>query len=429
MTCEGRLASRDAAGGAAEEYLRAFGARRVLSHSAYREAMLPLNTRKLMREAGLMSASEDERARGRGCAAGCSTCESAQLCGASSSGASGAAAGSQGDAWEGEVPFALPTFIEDCTLLLVNGGSGPDVYLATLMVGPRGRVLVADPDERRLERARAYVAESVPPGQRSLAPVEYVVATGESLPLADESVDSVAFNPYFNVALDKQALLAEALRVLVAGGELYVATLFASRRLSRQVASNEALCGNLVGGALYVEDFRRMLARLGIYCFRYMDQHEIDVSALFGRVGPAVADELRETQFSYRVVRTFKIFDFEDLCENYGQVLTYKGNAPGCEQYIDINDTHRFFTWNPLRVCGNTAAFVEQTRLAKYFDIEGDRRKHLGTYDYCLYCGTCIGESGRLSDMARHLAELDMSRKNPAESQACAALPRGCGVM
>ncbi|WP_261429749.1 methyltransferase domain-containing protein [Xiamenia xianingshaonis] len=294
---------------------------------------------------------------------------------------------------------------------MVNGGQGRDVLLAALMVGEEGSVVVVDPVAERLEDAKRFVeCASVPEGM-TLAPVEYVCACGEHLPFDDESIDSVAFNSTFNLAPDKEALLREALRVLVAGGEIYVASVFASKRLDGGLADDRVAVRNLLAGALYIEDFRRMLARLGVNCYRYMDQHDVSWAALRGSLSDAAVKELEAAELSYRVVRTFKIFDYEDLCEKYGQVLTYKGNAPGCEQFIDINDTHRFFTWDPLGVCGNTAAFVEQTRLAKYFEIEGDTSHHRGTYDYCLYCGTAIGETGKLSNMARHLAELDLNRK------------------
>ncbi len=353
-------------------YTLAFNSKKDLDPESYREAFVPLSMRKLKRQIAQL----DEKL-----------------------------------IKFSDIPFSVPTFIEGCCLLLVNGAQGEDIYLAALSVGETGKVLVCDPSKERLEKARQFIQQAPIPQGLNKAQVEFFLATGEQLPFPDESIDSIAFNPYFNAAVDKGVLLKEALRVLVPGGELYVATLFSSRRLSPSLASQSAMLDSLLGGCLYIEDFRRTLANLGIHCFRYMDQHLISAEPLLKTLAREHHKELKMTAFSYRVVRTFKIYEFEDLCEKYGQVLTYKGNAPGCEQYIDINDTHRFYTGDPLGVCGNTAAYVEKTRLKKYFDCEGTTDFHEGVYDYCLYCGTEIGESSKLSNMAKHLANLDLARQ------------------
>jgi len=63
------------------------------------------------------------------------------------------------------------------------------------------------------------------------------------------------------------------------------------------------------------------------------------------------------------------------------------GTASGCEQFFDLDDQHRFFTDEPIDVCGNTCALIEDTRFNPFFKIEGNRSEHYGIYDYCWYCG------------------------------------------
>jgi hypothetical protein len=85
-------------------------------------------------------------------------------------------------------------------------------------------------------------------------------------------------------------------------------------------------------------------------------------------------------------VRTFKLYDLEDSCENYKLFVTYNGKAKGCEQFFDLDETHRLFTDEELEVCGNTYSFLMNTRFGKYFKGRGNKSRHYGIYDYCGYC-------------------------------------------
>ena len=45
-------------------------------------------------------------------------------------------------------------------------------------------------------------------------------------------------------------------------------------------------------------------------------------------------------------------------------------------QFFALDDRHRFFTDEPLAVCGYSCAMVQDTRSDKAFRIEGDRSVH-----------------------------------------------------
>lgn len=47
-------------------------------------------------------------------------------------------------------------------------------------------------------------------------------------------------------------------------------------------------------------------------------------------------------------------------------------------QFFDLDDHHRFFTDEPLAVCGNSCAMVQDICYDKAFRIEGDRSVHYG---------------------------------------------------
>ncbi len=52
-------------------------------------------------------------------------------------------------------------------------------------------------------------------------------------------------------------------------------------------------------------------------------------------------------------------------------------------QFFDLDDHHRFFTDEPLAVCGNSCAMVQDICYDKAFRIEGDRSVHYGPFPGC----------------------------------------------
>ncbi len=83
-------------------------------------------------------------------------------------------------------------------------------------------------------------------------------------------------------------------------------------------------------------------------------------------------------------MRAFKLDTLEDICEDYGQVATYRGTIPESPHAFTLDDHHTFRTGKPMTVCGNTASMLEETRFARHFEITGDRSTHFGPFD----CGT-----------------------------------------
>ena len=129
---------------------------------------------------------------------------------------------------------------------------------------------------------------------------------------------------------------------------------------------------------MYIEDFRRLLRKIGWEDFRYIKSNKAaidneDIEAMVGNV-----------EFYSHTIKAVKLPELiEDICENYGQVATYRGGIEGSENHFDLDDHHRFYKNLPLAVCGNSCAMIENTRLAKYFDIMGDRSEHFGAFSGC----------------------------------------------
>jgi hypothetical protein len=92
-------------------------------------------------------------------------------------------------------------------------------------------------------------------------------------------------------------------------------------------------------------------------------------------------------------VRAFKL-DLEDLCEDYGQVATYLGTIPESPHQFVLDDHHVFKTGQPMLVCGNSAAMVQDTRYGKHFKVTGDHSTHFGPFDCGPLASAATGSTG-----------------------------------
>ena len=232
--------------------------------------------------------------------------------------------------------------------------------------------------EAQLDVARRYAEEHRVRFGFDDSNVEFHLGYMEQLGdlgLEDNSVDVVISNCVINLAPDKEAVFREILRVLRPGGEMYFADVFVDRRLSTEMKNDPILVGECLGGALYVEDFRRILHELGVSDYRIVASSIIEPSNddLASRIGNAT--------FYSMTVRFFKIESLEDRCEDYGQVAWYQGTIPNAPNRFVLDDHHTFITGKPMTVCSNTASMLADSRLGPHFRIDGDLSTHYGLFD------------------------------------------------
>lgn len=91
--------------------------------------------------------------------------------------------------------------------------------------------------------------------------------------------------------------------------------MYADRRVPKEFQEDKVLWGEGLAGALYFEDFRRLMNKIGFKDLRIVSQREIKITSQF---------KLNPRYYSI-TIRAFKIPSLEDKSEDYQNTITYKG--------------------------------------------------------------------------------------------------------
>ncbi len=279
----------------------------------------------------------------------------------------------------------IPTQLKGCTVLDLGCGSGRDVYIASALVGENGKSIGIDMTDEQLAVARKYTDTQMKRFGFKKCNVEFKKGYIEDLKeagIADNSIDVVISNCVINLSPDKRQVFKEIFRILKPGGEFYFADVFTNARVSQEFHDDALAYGECLGGAMYIEDFRRMLVSLGCLDYRVITKRKINIE------DPAIAQKAGNVEFYSMTIRAFKLNDLEDRCEDFGQVAYYLGTMEGCPNKFILDDHHVFITDKPMLVCGNTALMIGNTRFGKHFKIVGDKFKHFGLFP----CGPVSSE-------------------------------------
>jgi SAM-dependent methyltransferase len=271
----------------------------------------------------------------------------------------------------------LPPDLEGCTVLDIGCGSGRTVFAAARLAGPKGRVIGIEMRDELLSIAQKSLPSQMAKFGYQKGNVELLKGYPEdllSLGIADNSIDVVVTNEIINISPNKRAVFSEIFRVLKPGGELCFTTILADRRLPATLAADGCVLRAGLAGAMYTEDFRRLLRDLGCQDYRNVSREPVAIHR------PGAGDRVGLASFSYRLIRTFKL-PLEDICEDYGQVAVYKGTMPGFPDAFPLDDHHLFVKDKPMLVCGNSGAMVEETRFGRHFTITGNKSVHYGPFD------------------------------------------------
>ena len=273
--------------------------------------------------------------------------------------------------WFHEPGSPMPPLMEGCTVLDLCCGSGRDTYLAAQLVGESGKVYGVEPNAERLAIAEKYFEREYKQFGYAAPNVELICGVPEDLSsIEDDSIDIVISNCMFNLSPDKERYVEEVWRVLKDNGEWYFTDVFSDRRIPTEIAKDIDKRALRLGGAMYINDFRRLVQYVGFADPRYPMTFKAPVSE-------EEAAQFPDTAFATITCRLLKSSWTEDVCEDYGEHIIYKGNLPDYPDEFLYDYNIKFATGVDAHVCNNVSALV-RTRYAAAFDYEGSRDVHYG---------------------------------------------------
>ena len=129
-------------------------------------------------------------------------------------------------------PFSLFTIEPGMTVLDVGCGGGFDLYVASRLAGPEGRIMGVDLTEAMVMRARDNLKKA------GVGNVDVGLIENENLPFGDGTFDAVISNGVINLSPDKALVFSEVLRVLRPGGRFGFADIVLEKELPSELAGS-----------------------------------------------------------------------------------------------------------------------------------------------------------------------------------------------
>jgi SAM-dependent methyltransferase len=154
-------------------------------------------------------------------------------------------------------PTALAQLRPGEIVLDLGSGGGIDVLLSAKRVGPAGKAYGLDMTDEMLALARENQRKA------GVENVEFLKGEIENIPLPDNSVDVIISNCVINLSGDKDAVFAEAFRVLRPGGRFAVSDVVVRGEVPHDIRRSMELWVGCVAGALEEHEYIGKLAGAG----------------------------------------------------------------------------------------------------------------------------------------------------------------------
>jgi SAM-dependent methyltransferase len=172
-------------------------------------------------------------------------------------------------------PSALAGMSEGETVVDLGSGAGFDCFLAAGLVGSSGRVIGVDMTPDMLSRARRRAEEG------NYGNVEFRLGEIEHLPIADLTADLVISNCVINLSPEKEAVFAEAFRILKPGGRMMISDIVLKGELPQDVTESESAYSACIAGAITQEHYVELIRDAGFEAIEVLSEipfsSEVDV--------------------------------------------------------------------------------------------------------------------------------------------------------
>lgn len=142
-------------------------------------------------------------------------------------------------------------------VLDIGCGVGLDLYIASTIVGPDGKVVGIDFSNKMVEKARANMKKL------NVTNVEVKKAPSDNIPLDDEFVDLVSSNGIYNLSPNKEAVFKEAYRVLKSNGAIALSEIVLKKPLEKEIRKSIEDWFRCIGGALTEKAFLDLMREVG----------------------------------------------------------------------------------------------------------------------------------------------------------------------
>jgi arsenite methyltransferase len=173
-------------------------------------------------------------------------------------------------------PTAIASLRPGETVLDLGSGGGIDCFIAARQVGPTGHVIGLDMTPEMLRLANANKAKI------GAGNVEFRQGEIERMPVDDASVDVIISNCVINLSPDKDAVFAEAFRVLKPGGRLAVSDIVTRGTLPEALRRSIEAWAGCIAGALDEDEYLGKIRNAGFEDVR------VEGSSVYG---PEMLDE------------------------------------------------------------------------------------------------------------------------------------------
>jgi len=175
-------------------------------------------------------------------------------------------------------PTALASLKEGETVLDLGSGGGFDCFLASNMVGQKGKVIGVDMTSEMIDKARENARKS---GYEN---VEFRLGEIENLPVADNSVDAIISNCVINLSPDKGRVFKEAYRALKPGGRVMVSDIVLLQELPESIKNSVEAYVGCVAGASRKEDYLATVAAAGFQEVETVSEVSFGMGQLTGSI-------------------------------------------------------------------------------------------------------------------------------------------------
>ena len=163
-------------------------------------------------------------------------------------------------------PTALAELRAGEVVLDLGSGGGIDCFLSAQKVGSAGRVYGLDmtPDMVAVARRNAE--------RLRLTNVAFLLGEIDRILLQNSSVDVIISNCVLCLSPDRDAVFAEAFRVLRPGGRLHISDMVAHQELPEELRSDPVAWTSCVAGAVPAATYLEQLGETGFISSRLIEQ-------------------------------------------------------------------------------------------------------------------------------------------------------------